>query len=136
MQRQVSKAQNKWEPAVLASLPPALWMSRRRARRFGARTERQTHLARCPQRGHGSSAVCRQRPSAQRYWPGKLPVAAHGNRERQPPPEVVQEVFRKACWMVGTNVLEPTALSDQALIGTYKDQGGVERGFRFLKDPL
>ena len=50
--------------------------------------------------------------------------------------QVVQEVFRKACWMVGTNVLEPTALSDQALIGTYKDQGGVERGFRFLKDPL
>ena len=26
--------------------------------------------------------------------------------------------------------------ADQALIGTYKDQGGVERGFRFLKDPL
>ena len=49
---------------------------------------------------------------------------------------VVQEVVRKACWIVGTNVFSPTALSDQALIGTYKDQGGVERGFRFLKDPL
>jgi transposase len=49
---------------------------------------------------------------------------------------VVQEVMRKACWIVGTNILEPAALSDQALIGTYKDQGGVERGFRFLKDPL
>src|SRR5258708_3040510 len=50
--------------------------------------------------------------------------------------QVVQEVLRKACWIVGTNVLDPPTLSDQALIGTYKDQGGVERGFRFLKDPL
>jgi len=50
--------------------------------------------------------------------------------------QVVEEVVRKACWIVGTNVLESMALSDQALIGTYKDQGGVERGFRFLKDPL
>jgi transposase len=32
--------------------------------------------------------------------------------------------------------LESEALSDQALVTTYKDQGGVERGFRFLKDPL
>jgi transposase len=44
--------------------------------------------------------------------------------------------LRKACWIVGTNVLEPAVLSDQNLIGAYKDQGGVERGFRFLKDPL
>jgi len=50
--------------------------------------------------------------------------------------QVVQEVLRKACWIVGTNVLESAALSDQDLIGTSKDQGGVERGFRFLKDPL
>jgi len=50
--------------------------------------------------------------------------------------QVVQTVLRKACWIVGTNVLESATLSDQALISTYKDQGGVERGFRFLKDPL
>jgi transposase len=50
--------------------------------------------------------------------------------------QVLQEVLRKACWIVGTNVLEPAVLSDQHLISTYKDQGGVERGFRFLKDPL
>src|SRR2546421_7277111 len=50
--------------------------------------------------------------------------------------QVVLEVFRKACWIVGTNILESASLSDEALIGTYKDQGGVERGFRFLKDPL
>jgi transposase len=49
---------------------------------------------------------------------------------------VAQESFRKACWIVGTNELEPTVLSDQQLIATYKGQGGPERGFRFLKDPL
>jgi transposase len=43
---------------------------------------------------------------------------------------------RFACWIVGTNVLEQARLSDQQLIATYKGQGGAERGFRFLKDPL
>ncbi len=32
--------------------------------------------------------------------------------------------------------MDPVVLSDQQLMTTYKDQGGVERGFRFLKDPL
>ena len=41
-----------------------------------------------------------------------------------------------ACFIVGTNVLESEALSDQELVTTYKEQGRVERGFRFLKDPL
>jgi len=50
--------------------------------------------------------------------------------------QVEQEAFRKACWIVGTTVLEPTVLSDQHLIATYKGQGSPERGFRFLKDPL
>jgi transposase len=49
---------------------------------------------------------------------------------------VEQEALRKACWIVGTNVLDPALLSEQQLVTTYKDQGGVERGFRFLKDPL
>lgn len=47
-----------------------------------------------------------------------------------------QEAFRKACWIIGTNILETAELSDDALTTTYKEQGGVERGFRFLKDPL
>ncbi len=50
--------------------------------------------------------------------------------------QVEQEALRKACWIVGTNVLDPAVLSDQQLVTTYKEQGGVERGFRFLKDPL
>jgi transposase len=48
--------------------------------------------------------------------------------------QVAQEAFRKACWIVGTNVLDPVVLSDQQLVTTYKGQGA--RGFRFLKDPL
>jgi transposase len=49
---------------------------------------------------------------------------------------VEQEVQRQACFIVGTNRLDPTRLSAEELVATYKDQGGVERGFRFLKDPL
>jgi transposase len=49
---------------------------------------------------------------------------------------VDEEALRKACFIVGTNVLDPALLTDQALMLTYKEQGGVERGFRFLKDPL
>lgn len=44
--------------------------------------------------------------------------------------------MHKARWIIGTNVLDPAVLSDQQLVTTYKEQGGVERGFRFLKDPL
>lgn len=47
-----------------------------------------------------------------------------------------EEVSRKACFIVGTNVTDLKALPDQELVTTYKEQGGVERGFRFLKDPL
>lgn len=50
--------------------------------------------------------------------------------------QVDEEALRKACWIIGTNVLDTTVLSDQDLVTTYKEQGGVERGFRFLKDPL
>jgi transposase len=50
--------------------------------------------------------------------------------------QVNREAFRTACWIIGTNVLDPTLRSDLQLVTTYKDQGGVERGFRFLKDPL
>jgi transposase len=50
--------------------------------------------------------------------------------------QLAQEAFRNACWIVGTNVLEPTVLYEEQLIATYKGQGGTERGFHFLKDPL
>jgi transposase len=48
-------------------------------------------------------------------------------------PRVDEEALRKACFIVGTNELKSEALSDQELVTTYKDQGGVERGFIFSK---
>ena len=48
-------------------------------------------------------------------------------------PQVDEEALRKACFIVGTNELESEVLSDQELVTTYKEQGGVERGFRFLR---
>jgi transposase len=49
---------------------------------------------------------------------------------------VQRQAKRKACFIVATNVLDSQHLGDEELIGIYKEQGGVERGFRFLKDPL
>ena len=37
---------------------------------------------------------------------------------------------------MATNILDDQRLSHEQVISTYKEQGGVERGFRFLKDPL
>ena len=42
---------------------------------------------------------------------------------------------QKACFIIGTNVPE-SELDDWAVFQTYKNQSQVERGFRFLKDPL
>jgi transposase len=44
--------------------------------------------------------------------------------------------LRQACFLVATNILNAQELPDQELIQTYKEQHSVERGFRFLKDPL
>jgi transposase len=49
---------------------------------------------------------------------------------------VQRQAERKACFIVATNVLDETRLSDANLISIYKDQGGVERGFRFLRISL
>ena len=46
-----------------------------------------------------------------------------------------EEVSRKACFIVGTNVTDLKALPDQELVTTYKEQGGVERGFRAPSRP-
>jgi transposase len=87
----------------------------------------------------GTDVTTRARTLGRRLYAGVAPVShqwqivttATINQE-----QVAQQAFRKACWIVGTNVLEPTTLSDPDLIATYKGQGSPERGFRFLKDPL
>ena len=44
---------------------------------------------------------------------------------------------RKGMFIIATNELETDRLSDKQLISVYKAQGiSVERGFRFLKDPM
>src|SRR5258708_597232 len=50
--------------------------------------------------------------------------------------EVAALASKKAAFIVATNILNVQRLSHEQVISTYKEQGGVERGFRFLKDPL
>jgi transposase len=42
---------------------------------------------------------------------------------------------RKACFVVGTSI-PSKEVPDEEVIGAYKGQSAVERGFRFLKDPV
>jgi transposase len=42
----------------------------------------------------------------------------------------------KAAFIVATNIQDTGRLTAQQTISIYKEQGGVERGFRFLKDPF
>lgn len=46
------------------------------------------------------------------------------------------EVLKRAIFIVATNELSHEKLSDQEVFDNYKGQKHVERGFRFLKDPL
>jgi transposase len=50
--------------------------------------------------------------------------------------QLEREVQRQARLLVATNVLAPLEVPDEQVIGTYKAQSGVERGFAFLKEPL
>lgn len=49
---------------------------------------------------------------------------------------IEEEEARKGLFVIATNELRESALSELQLLSVYKDQGvSVERGFRFLKDP-
>ncbi len=50
--------------------------------------------------------------------------------------EVEAQIKKQASFIVATNVLDEQKLSHEQVYLIYKEQGGVERGFRFLKDPL
>ncbi|MCP4325778.1 MAG: IS1634 family transposase [Alteromonadales bacterium] len=51
-------------------------------------------------------------------------------------PEAIQyAVDQKSCFILATNIAS-SALSAEAVLKHYKAQSAVERGFRFLKDPL
>jgi transposase len=135
VQRQVSKAQASWEQKC--------WhlSNRRFACEIDARTAMEREVKGKPGwlEIHSEVVAHPQYASKGRPRKGASPTGHQWqivatvsiNQEL-----VEQEALRKACWIVGTNVLAPALLSDQQLVTTYKEQGGVERGFRFLKDPL
>jgi transposase len=50
--------------------------------------------------------------------------------------QLAREAPRQARVVVAPKVLDPTELPDEDVIGRYKAQAGVQRGFAFLKDPL
>jgi len=54
---------------------------------------------------------------------------------KQDEDRVQQAVLRKGRFIIATNVFDKE-LSDEDIVQGYKDQQKVERGFRFLKDPL
>lgn len=48
---------------------------------------------------------------------------------------ILEQQQKDACFVLATNVY-PKKMSDEQIFFQYKEQSGVERGFRFLKDPL
>jgi len=135
LQRQVNRAQTSWERKC--------WHLG--TRRFACEADAQAALERelkgkppwlevhhdivAHARHAGKERPRREASPATHQW--QIVATVTVNHQR-----VDEEALRKACFIVGTNELESEALSDQELVTTYKEQGGVERGFRFLKDPL
>lgn len=52
------------------------------------------------------------------------------------PDAVEAEALRRAAYLIGTNLLDEEAWTDQAVIALYHEQTVAEKGFAFLKDPL
>jgi transposase len=76
---------------------------------------------------------CRGRPG-KRHQP-TLTYRIEGTLASQPQSRLAR-LQQASCFILATNQCDPKALSEEALMAAYKDQQKVERGFRFLKDPL
>jgi len=48
----------------------------------------------------------------------------------------MEQLQRKSCFILASNQLDMKALSDKQFYAGYKGQQKVERGFRFMKDPM
>lgn len=48
---------------------------------------------------------------------------------------ILRQQQRDACFVLATNIT-PEEVNDEGILYNYKKQSGVEKGFRFLKDPL
>ena len=135
LQRKVEAAEQTWKQQV--------WhlSNQRFACEADARAAGERVLRRCPAWFEVDTQVVAHPTYAQPGRPRKdarpittqwqIQVTLAVNQAR-----VEADALRAACFIVGTNVLDPKRVSDQEVVTTYKAQGGVERGFRFLKDPL
>jgi len=47
-----------------------------------------------------------------------------------------KRIQRKSCYILATNQIDSEQLPDAEMMALYKSQQKVERGFRFMKDPL
>jgi transposase len=135
VQRQVSKAQAAWEQKCwhlgnrrFACEADASASAERELKEAPAWLDVHRELVAHPQYASKGRPRKDASPASQQWQIG---ATVSVNQE-----QVVKLAFRNACWIVGTNVLEPTVLSDQQLLATYQGQGGAERGFGFLTDPL
>jgi transposase len=72
---------------------------------------------------------------AQDRQPDESTYRIDGALASRPEPHT-RNLQQQSCVILATNQLDPEALPDDELLSAYKDQQQVERGFRFLKDPL
>lgn len=81
----------------------------------------------------------RQHAQAGRPAPGVEPQVVGYELQGHPyldPNLRLLRLMRKAAFIIATNELDEKVLSNERLLLVYKGQQNVERGFRFLKDPM
>ncbi len=135
MEKQVKKTSQEWEKR--------LWHLSNQA--FSCQTDAQAAWEQAlkgkPSWVMATFTLKEQKQYQQRGRPKKEAISTQTVWYLIPKLEVDQHAVavlarKKAIFMVATNILDAQRLAHEQVISTYKEQGGVERGFRFLKDPL
>jgi transposase len=135
MENKVKKTQQEWEKR--------LWHLSKQA--FGCQTDAQNAWEKAlkakPSWVIATFTLTEQKQYEQRGRPKKEATPDQTRWYLVPKLEVDQQEVavvarKKAAFIVATNILDEQRLSHEEVISTYKEQGGVERGFRFLKDPF
>jgi transposase len=135
MEKQVKKTQQEWEKR--------LWHLSKQA--FGCQTDARTAWEKAL-KGKPSWLIATFTLKAQKQYEQRGRAKKEGTPDQTvwsliptlavDQAEVTALARKKAAFIVATNILDAQRLSPEQVISTYKEQGGVERGFRFLKDPL